>query len=158
MAKSLIKAIGILVMTANINLNTVTIEELYYQNPIIEIPKINLNKTLYPEDKTKNNVNKNIEIISGSKLPNTTNGNLILAAHSGNTKNAYFNNLDKLKYNDTIYAYYRNKKYKYVISDIYDVPKTGYINIKRKLDRTTITLITCKKNTSLQTVYIGYLQ
>ena len=49
------------------------------------------------------------------------------------------------------------KKYKYIIDDIYDRNKTGYIEIIRDKQRNTITLITCKKNTNMQIVFIGYL-
>ena len=49
-------------------------------------------------------------------------------------------------------------KYEYKIADIYDVDKTGTVNISRDKNRTTITLITCKKySKDKQTVFIGYL-
>ena len=132
-------------------------EKLYYENPTLEIPKVNLKKEVYPNDKEKNNVDKNIEVINGSSMPNVTNGNLILASHSGNSSIAYFKHLDKLDYNDEFYVYYKNKKYRYVIGDIYDVWKTGYVEIKRDKSKSAVTLITCKKGTNMQTVYIGYL-
>ena len=90
-------------------------------------------------------------------MPNIQNGNFILAAHSGNSNIAYFKNLDKLSYNSEVYVYYQNRKYRYIIGDIYDVLKTGYVEIKRNKNKSAITLITCKKGTNLQTVYIGYL-
>ncbi len=127
-----------------------------HKNPILEIPLINLKQEFYPNDKIKNDVNKNIEVISGSSMPEG-NGNLILASHSGNSSISYFKNLDKLKINDIAYIHYKNKRYKYIIKDIYDVLKTGYVTIKRDKTKQTLTLITCKKNTNMQTVYIGYL-
>ena len=45
-----------------------------------------------------------------------------------------------------------------IIDDIYDKEKTGYIEIIRNRNKNTITLITCKKNTNLQTVFIGYMK
>ena len=132
-------------------------ERLYYNNPVLEIPKVNLKKEVYPNDASKNHVDINIEVINGSSMPNVSGGNLILASHSGNSEIAYFKHLDMLGYNDEFYVYYKNIKYKYVIGDIYDVPKTGYVEIKRDKSKSATTLITCKKGTNMQTVYIGYL-
>ena len=132
-------------------------EKIYYENPTLEIPKVNLKKELYPNDPDKNNVAKNIQVIDGSSMPDVVGGNLILASHSGNSEIAYFKHLDNLNYNDELYIYYKNKKYRYVIGDIYDVWKSGYVEIKRDKSKSTVTLITCKKGTNMQTVYIGYL-
>ena len=130
---------------------------LYYDNPVIEIPKIDLKKEVYPNDASKNTVDKNIQVIEGSSMPNVDGGNLILASHSGNSSIAYFKHLDRLNYNDEFYIYYKDVKYRYVIGDIYDVPKTGYVEIKRDRSKSATSLITCKKGTGMQTVYIGYL-
>ena len=55
-------------------------------------------------------------------------------------------------------SYSNGIKYEYKIADIYDVDKTGTVNISRDKNRTTITLITCKKySKDKQTVFIGYL-
>ena len=51
-------------------------------------------------------VDKNIEVIEGSKMPDVARGNLILASHSGNSDIAYFKHLDMLTYNDVVYIYY----------------------------------------------------
>lgn len=132
-------------------------EKIYYDNPVLEIPKINLKKEIYPNDVSKNNVDKNIQVIDGSSMPNVGGGNLILASHSGNSDIAYFKHLDELSYNDEFFIYYKNIKYRYIIGDIYDVPKTGYVEIKRDKSKSAVTLITCKKGTNMQTIYIGYL-
>lgn len=122
---------------------------------IIEIPKINLKKGL---SYNKNNIKYNIEIVKGSSFPDKDDSNLILAAHSGNSKVSFFKNLHKLVLGDKVYIYYNNIKYEFVIDDIYDVKKDGTVEIKRYQNKKTITLITCKKNNkTLQTVYIGYL-
>lgn len=123
---------------------------------ILEIPKISLNKELYPNDKTHNTVDKNIEVIEKSTMPDVSHSNLILASHSGNSEIAYFKHLDKVEINDEAYIYYKGKKYRYLIKSIYDQEKTGYIKIKRDQTKKTLTLITCKKGTNKQTVYIGY--
>lgn len=153
MSKNLIKAAILMITTVQLNIAQADIQ---MQNPILEIPKINLHQEFYPNDKEKNNVDRGIQVIEKSIMPNKK-GNLILAAHSGSSDIAYFKNLDKLNINDKTYIYYQNKKYKYIITNIYDVEKTGYVDIKRNKDKQTLTLITCKKNTNKQTIYIGYL-
>ena len=70
----------------------------------------------------------------------------------------HFNVINKLNNDDKIYVYYNGYKYEYSISKIYDTSKDGHIEVYRDNQKTTITLITCKKNTKdTQTVYIGYL-
>ena len=133
------------------------LDHCYYQNPMLEIPKVNLKKEVYPDDPVKNDVDKNIEVIEGSSMPDKTRGNLILASHSGSSDISYFKHLDMLTYNDEFYVYYKNTRYRYVVGDIYDVEKSGYIEIKRDRSKNAVTLITCKKNTNKQTVFIGYL-
>lgn len=148
------------VFNDNIQVNYAPIvitERYYYNNPVLEIPKVNLKKEVFPNDLYLNNVDRNIQVISGSSMPNVTHGNLILASHSGSSSIAYFKHLDMINYNDVVYVYYKDKKYKYVIGEIYDVPKTGYVEIKRRRELNAVTLITCKKGTNMQTVYIGYL-
>lgn len=154
MSINLIKVVTLLIIPIQLNIASADIKP--ETNPVLEIPKINLKQQFYPNDKEKNKVDKGIQVIETSKMPNQK-GNLILAAHSGNSSIAYFKNLDKLNINDVVYVHYKNKNYQYIIKDIYDVEKTGYIDIKRNKNKQTLTLITCKKNTNKQTVYIGYL-
>lgn len=154
MSKNLIKVVSLLIIPIQLNIASADIQTK--TNPILEIPKINLYQEFYPNDKEKNNVDRGIQVIETSIMPNKK-GNLILAAHSGSSKIAYFKNLDKLNINDIVFIYYKNIKYQYIITSIYDVEKTGYVDIKRNKNKQTLTLITCKKNTNKQTVYIGYL-
>ena len=124
---------------------------------IIEIPKINLQKRLYDINSYQNDVNKNIEILDSSDMPNVLGGNLILAAHNGNTSVGYFRNLHKLKLGDEVNISYNDVNYTYEITKIYDVLRTGKVNIKRDKSKTTITLITCL-GSDRQLVVIGYLK
>ena len=125
---------------------------------VLEIPKINLKRGLVSTDSRYNNVNYNIKIVDGSLMPYVRNGNLILAGHNGSAYISFFKNLYKLDINDSVYVYFDGIKYEYKIADIYDVDKTGTVNISRDKNRTTITLITCKKySKDKQTVFIGYL-
>ena len=125
---------------------------------IVEIPNIGLKKGLCSIGQECNTVSKNIQILKESDMPNVTNGNLLLAGHNGNSKVSFFNKLDKLKVNDSIYIYYNGTKYEYKLSNYYDIKKTGKAIIHRDNDKTTLVLITCKKNTDdKQVVYIAYL-
>ena len=137
--------------------NTETQNSSYYFG-YLQIPKINLNQGLVPLNSKDNNVNKNIQTIYPSNMPDVENGNLILAAHSGTSRISYFKNLYQLATNDQFYILYNNIKYIYNIVDIYTVPKNGQVEIRRNSNRTVTTLITCTKNDdTTQTVYIGEL-
>lgn len=132
--------------------------EKYYIGSL-EIPKINLNKGFTSIDSPYNTVNKNIEVVKRSSYPDIEKGNFILAAHSGNSYLAYFRNLYQLVIGDEAFVTYKNKKYTYKIVNIYEQDKTGKIAIYRDLDKTTLTLITCTKNSrTKQTIYILELE
>ncbi len=132
-------------------------EKINY-NMVIEIPKIKLKKGLCKIDESCNRVSKNIQVIKESDMPNIKNGNLILASHNGNSSVSFFNKLNKLKVNDTIYIYYKNIVYEYKLSNSYEIKKNGNAIIHRDGTKTTLILITCKKNSKdKQIVYISYL-
>jgi len=123
---------------------------------VLEIPKINLKRGL-SQDKYYNNVNRNVEILKGSTMPNISKGNFILAGHSGSGRVAYFRNLNKLTIGDISYIYYGGIKYTYKVNNIYDIEKTGTATIIRDLNKTTLTMITCRHNTNKQIVIISEL-
>ncbi len=122
----------------------------------IEIPKIHLRKNLYSKNSSLNNVNKNIEILDSSNMPDEDYGNFILAAHSGHSSIAYFHDLHKLNIGDEVKVNYNNHNYVYKVTKVYDVKKTGKIMIKRDKDKKTITMVTCIGSFK-QRVVIGYL-
>lgn len=126
---------------------------------VLEIPKIDLKRGLYDINSRYNNVNRNIMILTPSDYPDVTNGNFILAAHSGSGYISFFRNLYKLSTGDYAYVYYNNIKYSYEITNIYYQQKTGKIAVYRSYDKTTLMLITCTKNDeSTQTVYVAELR
>lgn len=138
-------------------------EEVSYKNNnktkeeylgILEIKKIKLRKGFYKFNSNLNDVDKNIMIVSSSDMPNVNKGNLILASHSGNSSVSYFKYLDKLDMEDIASIYYLGKKYDYKLINYYDVNKNGSVQIIKNNDINTLTLITCKKNTDKQTVFI----
>ena len=122
---------------------------------ILKIPKIKLERGLVDPKSYLNNVNYNIEILKESSMPDEVNGNVILAAHSGNARISYFRNLDKLNIGDEISIDYKSNIYKYRVSDIYLIDKNGTAEIIRNINKRTLTLITCKHNTKKQIVVIA---
>jgi LPXTG-site transpeptidase (sortase) family protein len=87
-------------------------------------------------------------VLEGSKMPNT----LFLAAHSGNSVISYFKKLDKLVIDDEVIIHYQNKKYYYQVSDIYEVEKTGFIDINKNIHENILVLTTCSKDDTKQLV------
>ena len=125
---------------------------------VLEIPKISLKQGLVHPNSKNNNVNKNIEIIKPSDLPNKKNGNFILAGHSGGGWNAFFTNLNKLKKEDLINIYFENNKYIYKVNNIYTEKKDGDIIVHRDNSKTVLTLTTCdEKNKDLQLIIVAEL-
>lgn len=120
----------------------------------LEIPKIKLIKKLYSKNSSFNNVDINLMMIGDTPGTDTK---VIIAGHSGYGSNAYFNDLIYLDIGDEIIVYYKNEKYVYKISKIYDIEKTGKIYLE-KSDVGIIVLITCCIGTNMQTVYKGYLK
>lgn len=140
------------------NENTINNEEVNNYLGIISIPKINLEQGFYDIDNPMNNVDKNIELISNSNMPDVENGTLILAAHSGNDRVSYFNKLYKLNIDDKIEIIYNKSKYLYKLIDIYEVEKTGSITLHNINNITSLVLVTCSNfNDNLQVVYISRL-
>lgn len=125
---------------------------------VLKIPKIKLEKGLVDPNSKLNNVKYNLEWIDGSFMPNEKNGNVIIAGHSGNARNAYFRKLDKLVIGDNIFLTYNGQNYKYKIVNIYDIKKTGKAKIIKKENTTTITLITCRYRTNKQIIIIAEKQ
>lgn len=124
---------------------------------VLEIPKISVKRGFLNIEDSNNVVNKNIQVIDNSDMPDVVNGNLIIAAHSGSGRVAYFSNLYKMEISDTAYVYYNGVRYTYKITNIYDVEKTGTVTIQRDNTKTTLTLITCRHNTNKQIVVIAEL-
>lgn len=125
---------------------------------ILEIPTISFKRGLVEINSKRNDVKYNVQIIKPSDMPNVTNGNLILASHSGSGYTAFFRNLYKLKIGDKSYVYYDNEKYTYEVIKIYEETKDGTIQIKRNQKETTLTLITCSQtNKKNQIVVISEL-
>lgn len=124
----------------------------------LSIPNINLKKGFTEKTSKYNTVSRNIQILSASDYPDKDKGNVIIAAHSGNSSVSYFNKLYLLNKGDLAYIDYNNVKYTYKIVEIYTIPKTGKAEIKRNKNVSTLTLITCTKDDkTTQTIYVSEL-
>ncbi len=108
----------------------------------LEIDAINLYKELYNISSKHNNIEENVTILKESSNPENKDSLIILAAHSGEGKIAYFNNLNKLKINDKIKFIYYNKEYIFKVTNIFEQDKIGYININKK-EESQLILTTC---------------
>lgn len=126
-----------------------------YYVGILEIPKINLKRGFLDINSPYNTVNKNITVIQSSTYPDVDKGNFILAAHTGSSSVSFFTKLHDLVLGDQATITYKQKKYTYQLVNIYTQPKVGEIAIYRDTSKTTLTLVTCTKNTDdSQTVFI----
>lgn len=116
----------------------------YKENPIgkLIINKINLEENLYSKDSFYNKVSLHVKILEESTSPINNDSIMILAAHSGTGRIAYFENLDELNINDTIILIYNNKSYYYKVNDIFEEKKTGYIHIDKD-EKRQLVLTTC---------------
>lgn len=121
----------------------------------LEIPKINLRKGIVDKNSKDNNVEKNLFIASSSTYPDIEQGNLIIAGHSGSGYKAFFKKLYQIGMGDIAKVEYNGKVYTYQVTKIYEHKKTGKIAIHRDYTKTTLTLITCTKDSEdKQTIYI----
>ncbi|MBQ2639723.1 MAG: sortase [Bacilli bacterium] len=116
----------------------------YKEKPIgkIIINKININNDLYSINSKHNNVDENVTILDGSIEPSNTNSIMFIAAHSGDDDISYFKYLDKLHINDNIILIYKNIKYVYIVTNIWEQDKNGYININKDYNKQLV-LTTC---------------
>lgn len=119
-------------------------EKKQYESPIgyIKIESINLFNKLYNPNSKLNNIEENITILKASQDIESTNSLIVLAAHSGEGKIAYFNNLDQLTINEEITLNYYNHNYTYIITNIFEEEKKGYIKIA-KTNESQLILTTC---------------
>jgi len=118
--------------------------ETYNYIGVLEIPKINFKRGFLDIKDKNNNVNKNIQVLENSAMPNVNGGLLIIAGHSGSGRVAFFRNLYKLKETDQIYIYYENIKYIYQVQKYYEETKDGDISIDKNSE-STLVLTTCSQ-------------
>ena len=121
----------------------------------LDIPKINLKRGFVSLNSKYNSISYNVMLIKGSSTPDVKNGNLILAAHRGNSSVSFFDKLYKLNLGDEANVTYNDKIYTYKLVNTYLEAKDGTIAIYRDENKTTLTLITCTRgDKKTQTVFI----
>ena len=98
------------------------------------IPSINMTYGFYDTLNEFNDVNKNVTLLK-SNIKNT----YILAAHSGSSYLAYFNDLKFLKINDKVYLKFGNTTLEYNVVNIKSEKKNGKIKIKNKENQLILT-------------------
>lgn len=123
----------------------------------IEIPKLSLNQKLYPIGNTNNTIEKNVTILYISNEPSLDNSIIFIAAHSGTGKIAYFKHLNKLNENDKIILNYKNTKYIYQVESIWEISKTGSINVERTNNKQLV-LTTCSPTNKEKQLIVNSVQ
>lgn len=132
------------------------IEKNIYEDLLatISIKKINiLDRPIYKPMSKKNNINKNISILSESSMPDNNSSIIFLLAHSGIGEKAYFKNLHKLVVGDIINLSYNNIDYIYKVMDIYEVVKDGYLEVTKEYEKELV-LTTCSENKDKQLIVV----
>lgn len=122
-----------------------TIEHTKKDKPIatLIINKLNLYENLYAINSPQNTIEKHVSFLNQSDYPDKENATVIILAHSGTGKVAYFKNLDKLQINDTVILKY-NKNYYYKVVKITEYPKDGTLRFKKTKNKSQLILTTCK--------------
>lgn len=112
------------------------------------IKKINLKEDIYNIGNKNNTIEKHVTLLEQSIIPEL----IIIAAHSGTGKIAYFERLDELKINDEITLINNKKKKTYIVKEIWEEKKNGYININKE-KKNQLVLTTCSpKNNKYQLI------
>ena len=111
----------------------------------LSVPDANIKRGFVSMDSKYNSVKYNVMLIEGSTMPDVEKGNLILAAHRGNSSVSFFDKLLNVSIGSYAYVTYNNRVYKYELKNTYDEPKDGMLTIKRNADASCLTLITCNK-------------
>lgn len=104
------------------------------------IPKISLQEIVYTMDSKSNDVNYHVEILEGSIIERYL---IFLAAHSGDGRASYFNDLVYLEKGDIILLKSTEMKLIYVVEEKFYIEKNGSFLAKYNNSGNTLFLITC---------------
>ncbi len=124
-------------------------------NNFLFIPKLDIKEVILPINHVGNNVEENVTVLKGSVFPNASSSILFLAAHSGDGRIAFFNEIHLLELDDIIEINYNGiRHFYYVVSNTVQ-PKDGDIEVNRIADHQVV-LTTCNvANDKLQTVIVA---
>ena len=110
----------------------------------IEIPIINLKANI--KEGTEKETQETLDDYVGHfEETQKENGNIGLAAHNRGYKNNYFENIKKLKEDDSIFYNYKGKIKEYKVEKISIIKDTDW-NCLENTEKNIITLITCVEN------------
>lgn len=123
----------------------------------LKIESLNINEKLYKIESPENNVDKHVTILKESIFPDKENSIIFIAAHSGTGDIAYFKNLDKINKNDLVTLNINDEIYNYIVKDIWEDPKNGYININKDKENQLI-LTTCSPNNSKKQLIVNCIE
>lgn len=122
---------------------------------ILNVPKVDIKRGFLSPESQYNSIAYNVAVMPKSTMPNQKNGNLILAAHRGNSAVSFFDKLYLLELGDIATINYHNKLYTYKLVNIYYEDKDGELTIRRNPEKTILTLVTCTRDDKTkQTVFI----
>lgn len=107
----------------------------------LSIPNIALEQPLYQKESKQNSIDKNVTFLKESTYPNEGKDRVILCAHSGTGKIAFFQELDHLQKNDSIYLTYQDETLTYIVDSIKVTSKDGTISIPQQ--KHILVLTTC---------------
>lgn len=130
-------------------------EKTEYMTLIIK--KINLKEKIYNLNDKRNNIEEHVTILKESIMPDKNNSILFIAAHSGTGKIAYFNRLNELKKGDKVILIFHNKTITYIVKDIWEENKNGYINVKKDT-KNQLVLTTCSPNKKNKQLIINCIE
>lgn len=107
------------------------------------IDDIKLKQDIYSIKSKENTVDKNVQLLKESVLPQNNNESIVfLAAHSGNSNISYFGKLNLLSKKSIIKFNYNNYIYSYLVKNIYSENKDGDIEVNKNFKNELI-LTTC---------------
>lgn len=120
---------------------------------IIYIPSINLKRVVKKANNDFSNLNDNLVYYNNINY----NKKIIIFGHSGMGYGTFFNRIDELKKNDTLYLYNDIYKITYKVDKKIIVNKED-ISILKDEDSPILLLITCKKNDKNRRIVVKLYQ
>lgn len=113
----------------------------YKSDMVIKVPSINLKSVVKLADNDFKNLDNGLVYYKYNDYKNK----IIIFGHSGMGRGTYFNRLDELTINDTVYLYKDKLEITYTVDKIYDIKSTK-IEVLNSTEKQKLLLITCKKN------------
>lgn len=146
-----------IILTPNNKTKLTNISPKNYEYMTLIINNINLKEKIYNLNDKRNNIEEHVTILKESIMPDKNNSILFIAAHSGTGKIAYFNRLNELKKGDKVILIFHSKTITYIVKDIWEENKNGYINVKKDT-KNQLVLTTCSPNKKNKQLIINCIE